>query len=227
MDKLEEMSFIMQKNSFLDEKIIMMLNSRDKPTEEIISVNDTKTIEEEQEIGEQTIYTGLKIKNQWFDFEERLLVEDKIAIMIPKNFTPMDIETAKIKYPSEQRPGTILTDDTGTINIMFTYMIDAMKNEEAEETRDTLLGIVCRVNPGIKQRESGVEIISNKNVAYTEYTNPTIDGKLYNLVYFLEVHGNLLMGSLNCQTKDMKYWKPIAFEIMRSIQIQSEFETGK
>jgi len=37
----------------------------------------------------------------------------------------------------------------------------------------------------------------------------------------MELHGNLLIGNFNCPTKDAKYWKPVALEMMRSIKILS------
>ena len=218
----------MEKKDFLDEKIIRMLDQVDKPTEKIVVPETEQTeadLSNSEPSPEYTIYTGLKIKGQWFDFKERIFLDGKVAMTVPIEFTPMDIATAKIKYPSEQRPQTILTDDTGAINIMFSYMEDPMKNEEAEEVRDTLIGIMCRVNPGIKPRENGMEVISEKNIAYVEYSNPVMDGKLYNLMYFVEVHGNLLMGCFNCVTRNAKYWKPIFMEMMRSIQILSSLES--
>ena len=207
----------MSKKEFLDEKIIEMMNEVEQPV---------LPLEEEVEVKpeERTIYTGIKIKDKWVYFEERLFVEDKIKMMVPDFFTEMEQELAKIKYPSEQRPEMILTDDTTSINLMFSYMEDEMTNEEAEEVRDQMIGMMTRLNPGVKPQGTGVEVVANKNVAYVEFSNPVMDGKLYNLLYFLELEGRTLMISFNCRTKEMKYWKKPAFEMMQSIQIS---ENGK
>ena len=37
--------------------------------------------------------------------------------------------------------------------------------------------------------------------------------------FYISVNGRPLMGSFNCITKDMKYWQPVAVEMMQSIQI--------
>ena len=212
----------MEKSSFLDEKIVRMLDDVENPTASVVtidaSINESQ-IEQDAEMN--TIYTGLKINGEWFDFEERIFVDNRLAMMIPKAFVPMDIESAKIKYPHEQRPETILTDETDSINIVLSYETDPVQNEEVETVRDTMMGALRRVNPGVKPRENGVEVISGKNIAYVEYSHPVLDGKLYNLMYFMELHGNLLIGNFNCSTKDAKYWKSIALEMMRSIRILS------
>jgi len=207
----------MSKDEFLDEKIIEMVNQSEKPEEDSVPFVETKPKEIPPE--ERTIYTGIKIDGRWLDFEERTLVEGKITMMVPKEFTEMDMAIAKIKYPSEERPETILTDGNGATNIMFSYMEDTMVNEESEEVRDQLLAIMRRVNPGIKPLSTGMEVISDKNVAYVEFSNPAIDGKLYNLMFFLELNGRTLMGSFNCFSKAMKYWKKPALEMMQSIQV--------
>jgi len=215
----------MGKSNFLDEKIIRMLDDTECLAANTITperdINDSGM---ELKVEPNTIYTGLKINREWFDFEERVLVEGKIAVMIPKVFVPMDIESARIKYPYEQRPQTILTDETDSINFMFSYETDPVQNDEVEVVRDTMMGTLRRVNPGVKPRESGVEVVSGKNVAYVEYSNPVLDGKLYNLMFFLELHGSLLIGNFNCPTKDAKYWKPVALEMIRSIRILSGLE---
>jgi len=205
----------MRNDKYLDEKIIEMINQVEKPEPEEPKVTEKK-------LEERTIYSGIKISGQMIAFERRPFAEDKITMMVPKEFTVMDPNKAKIKYPSEQRPGTILTDYTGTINIMFNYIEDKMTNDEAEMVRDRLLRIMRRVNPGIKPQTTEAEVISGKNVAYVEFSNPAMDGKLYNLMFFLEVDGRILMGSFNCRTKEMKYWKQPAFEMMCSIQVQDQ-----
>jgi len=214
----------MDKKDFLDEKIIEMMNEVEQPPMPV--VEEAASIEEIKQ-EERTIYTGIKIKGRWVYFEERLLVEDKIMMMVPEEFTEMPEEQAKIKYPSEQRPEIILTDDTTAINLMFTYMEQEIKNEDIPAFRDDLIGGMTRLNPGIKPQERGVEIINDKNIAYVEFSNPVLDGKLYNLLYFLELEGRSLMINFNVHTKEMKYWKKAAYEMMKSIQIVSQIDEGE
>ena len=205
----------MSKKDFLDEKIIEMIDEVEQPA---LPVEESEA-EEEVKPEERTIYTGLKIMGKWVYFEERLLVEEKITMMVPEAFEEMSNEVARIKYPSEDRPNLILTDQTTAMNLMFNHMDQEIKNENVEDLRDQVINGMTRLNPGIKTQGQGVEVISDRNVAYVEFTNPALDGKLYNLMYFLELEGRSLMVSFNCQTKNIKYWKEAAFEMMHSIKI--------
>ena len=51
---------------------------------------------------------------KWSHFERRLFPENVVSIMLPEKFVPMSDETVRTKYPSEHRPDTILTDETGS-----------------------------------------------------------------------------------------------------------------
>lgn len=214
MERLGEI--IMGKDGFLDEKIISLIDQvENQEATSNVSLNKKMEIPPDK----RTIYTGIKIGGQWIEFEERKIVDNKIAMMVPKEFTEMDLEMAKIKYPMEQRPKTILTDHTGSINISFTHIDTPMTNDDTATIRDGLFSMMHRVNPGIKMQSTGQEVIDNKDVAYVEFTNPAMDGKVYNLMFFLELDGKPLMGNFNCITKSMRYWKNPYFEMMRSIKI--------
>lgn len=212
------------KKEFFDEQILDLRNQKEDETKShelsddpIENGNDFNVNQIPPE--ERSIYTGIRVEGTWIYFEYRFLREDTISIMLPKNFTPMSPEEVVIKYPSEHRPQTILTDPSGTVNLLFQQMVGSVTNEEIEEFRNRAFGIMKRVNQGIKPMDQGVTEAAGKHIAYVEFSNPTIDGKLYNLMFFLEGEGIPYMGTFNCRTKGLKYWKSAAFEMIRSIQI--------
>jgi len=207
----------MGRDDFLDEKIIKMIDETEKPASSTGATQDAKP---EIPRDERTIYTGIRITGQWIEFEERHFMGDMLSMMVPSEFAEMDKETAKIKYPMDKRPETILTDHTGTINILISNLGESMENEDAAVIRDGMLRIMRRLNPGIKQQETGLEVVMGKNIAYAEFSNPAIDGKLYNIMFFLEVAGKATMISFNCLTKSIKYWKKPVYEMMQSVRVK-------
>jgi len=210
----------MDKKEFLDEQIIEMLNEVEGQDDAL----ENNTPQAEIKPEDRTIYTGLKIKGKWTYFEERMFIDDKITMMVPDHFNKMSEADAKIKYPSEDRPKVILTDQTTSVNIMFSQMEGTFTNEDVEGTRDQIFGMMRRVNPGLNEQEKGIETILDQTFAHVSFTNPTLDGKLYNLLYFFVVEDMLIMGAFNCMTRDIKYWKKAVFEMMKSIRIIDEEE---
>ena len=214
----------MKQDEFLDEQIIDMINQSEQKTAASIS-NQSEKAEENvtADPEKRSIDTGIKILGRWIYFERQPLAKETITMMLPRDFVPMSPDIARKKYPSEQRPETILTDETGTINLMFQYMEGEESNTTIESFRNRIFGMMKRVNPGIKEREIGVVDAAGKQIAYVEFSNPVMDGKLYNLMFYLAVKGRPLMGSFNCRTKEMKYWRSAAFEMMQSIEmVESE-----
>lgn len=217
----------MKQDDFFDEQIIDMINQSEQKTAASIS-NQSESAEKAEENvtadpEKQSIDTGIKILGRWIYFERQPLAKETITMMLPKDFVPMSPDIARKKYPSEQRPETIFTDETGTINLMFQYMEGEESNTTIESFRNRIFGMMKRVNPGIKEREMGVVDAAGEQIAYVEFSNPVMDGKLYNLMFYLAVKGRPLMGSFNCRTKEMKYWRSAAFEMMQSIEmVESE-----
>lgn len=213
----------MKQEEFFDEQIIDMINQAQQKTTASASnaSKNVKQVEKEvQAEAEKSIFdTGVKILGKWISFERRLLAKETITMMLPKDFVPMPPEIARMKYPSEHRPETILTEETGSVNLMFQYMDGEVDNTTIEIFRNQVFGMMKRVNSGIKEREMGAVDVAGVRIAYVEFSNNAMDGKLYNLMFYLSVKGKPLMGSFNCMTKDMKYWKTIAFEMMQSIEL--------
>ena len=138
----------MGKEEFFDEQIIDMMNKAEQKKESS-KVNQSETVEE------RNIYTGVRIFGKWIYFERSLLAKDTITMMLPKNFVPLGPDMTKNKYPSEHRPETILTDETGTINLMFQYMEGEVSDATIENFRNQIFGMMKRVNPGIRNRFGG------------------------------------------------------------------------
>lgn len=216
----------MKKEEFFDEQILDMINQSEQRRVNNVNTSGKEDKSDENKAPEErSIYTGICICGKWIYFERQLFAEDSISMLVPRNFVPMTKEAVKIKYPSEHRPETILTDETGTINLMFQYMEGEVDSETIELFRNQVFGLMKYANPGIKEREVGEVDIENHRIAYVEFTNNALGGKLYNLMYYVSVKGRPLMGSFNCITKDAKYWQPVAVEMMKSIKvIEDEIE---
>lgn len=75
--------------------------------------------------GQQgNIYSGIFIREELFEFEKQVLFEERMSIMLPKKFVDMPLDMAKRKYPMEQRPQIIKTNETGDINFTFNLLTD-------------------------------------------------------------------------------------------------------
>ncbi len=154
------------------------------------------------------------------ELEKRALLSDRLEILIPKEFVEMPEEMAKLKYPSEYRPPLIFTGaEEESTNILINHTNNIFSDEQIAEDFEYLKESLMKIYPSATLYSEGVEKIKGKNVGKIEILTPAIDTNIYNLICFLELDGQLLMCSFNTTEDQMKDWKPIGNEIMKSITI--------
>jgi len=175
--------------------------------------------EEQEQIDNQNIYEGVTINNQYYEFEERVFFDDQLKIYIPTVFEDMPAEFARLKYPSEDRPKVIQTDSTGGINITLSCIPNGITDEDIPEVKDGVKAILIKLNPSYLFIEEGTETVEEKTVGFIEFKSPTLGQPLYQLRFFREMDGNVIMGIFSCRFDDYAAWRPLAHQIMKSVSV--------
>lgn len=185
-----------------DEKILDLMNEMEKR-------------KEKKDIHDK----ALKIGERYYEFEERKFYDDKLSIIMPKDFEEMDEKSKNFKYPSVNRPQIIKTDDTTTINITLNKVDNDLKEEWVEELTKGMKQLIKKANPTAVFYEDGVEKVDEKNIGYFEFKSSALDDFLYNLMFFLEFEEKTLMGTFSCLFSDYEDWRDIAFQMLKSIKV--------
>ena len=84
------------------------------------------------------------------------------------------------------------------------YMVNTFKN----------------IYPSAKWKDSGVKEINGRKVGYLKFITPAIDTKIYNVMFFTDFDGKLLLSTFNCIEKSISEWEQTADEIMNSLRIK-------
>ncbi len=187
------------KMSYADEKMIKAMNTY-------------------KEGVQGNIEEGILIKEEQYIFEEIGLFDSKMYIMLPKSFKDMPVEQAKLKYPMEQRPQVIKTNERTDINFTFSLLEQPIVNRQVKIMRDSLKRVLRSARPDMKFLEDGLEEIENHTIGWFEFISNGIDGKLYNMMYFTPIDGKLMQGIFNCPAKESQNWKVVAMQVMNTIK---------
>lgn len=150
--------------------------------------------------------------------EAKNLLNNKVQVLIPKTFVVMPEEMAKLKYPSEKRPSLIYTSEDGSVNIAVNHTDTRTSDDQIDQYKQGLKKLLADMHPTAAWYSDEVLKIDEKNVGVLEVLTPAIDTNIYNLMFFTELDGRLLLGTFNCTEEQMKDWKPIAKEIMNSLR---------
>ena len=132
-----------------DEKIIALINW--KRAQETEATRQAAIIE--------SMRTGcLTIDGAIIKFVGKTILEGQLKVDLPDNFTTMPIETARLKYPLESRPGLIFTAPDGTINIAFNHSQAALREDEAiENFTKKMTRTIEKTQPDVRWQENGVK----------------------------------------------------------------------
>lgn len=161
---------------------------------------------------------GFYIKEQFYELEETNLLEERMSIKLPKLFVDMPLEVAKLKYPMEQRPQIIKTNEETDINFTFQLLDISLTEEYIEEMVQSLKTAIKNYQPCNVFYDSKTEQLENVHVSWYDFKSNGLDGKIYNVMYGVVIDGKYMQGSFNCKFKDASVWKPVALYIIRSIR---------
>lgn len=154
------------------------------------------------------------------ELETRSLLNDKVELKIPKGFTVMTEEMLKLKYPSERRPKLVYTNETGGINVALNLTQNRADQGLIDAYAENLVQTFKNIYPSAEWKGSGVVVVNGRKLGYMELVTPAIDTEIYNLMFFTDFEGQLLLCTFNCTKKSIEEWQPTAKEIMNSLKIK-------
>ncbi|WP_019535825.1 hypothetical protein [Paenibacillus ginsengihumi] len=189
--------------SFMDEKITRFI------------------IEAEQAMTPRSISEGpVKIGKRYYDFQVHSFYENKLTVYLPVDFEEMPKEARAIKYPHEQRPEIIRSDAAGSINFTFKRIDHELEDEWVEELTAGMRTMIAKSNPSHVFYETGIkQARDGKPVGFFEFKSMVLDGSLFNMMFFLEMGGEVLMGTFCCPYTDYPDWRDIAYQVIENIAV--------
>jgi hypothetical protein len=153
------------------------------------------------------------------ELEAKSFFKDQVELKIPTDFTLMTQEMMEMKYPSEQRPTLVYTDETGGINVALNLTPSKASQELLPQYLESLIQTFKNVHPYANWKGNGISEINGRNVGFMALITPAVDTEIYNLIFFTDVDGKLLFCSFNCTKKSIKKWEVTAKEIMNSLKV--------
>lgn len=154
------------------------------------------------------------------ELEIKTLLNDKIELKIPKEFSLMGEDIIKIKYPANNRPTTVFSNTKTTTNIALNLTTHPADQNLIEQYKESFLNTFTKSIPTAEWKSNGVKEINGKKVGYLEFISPATDTKIYNLLFFTDVEKKLLLCNFNCIVEDTSQWLSVANEIFNSLKVK-------
>jgi hypothetical protein len=196
--------------AYMDEKIQAFLNEAEKASVP-------------HDIGTGPVRVG----NRFYEFEQQGFWEDKVRLYIPIDFADMPEQQRAFKYPYEQRPEIIKSDETGSINFTLNRIDQDLQDQWVKQLTDGMKAMIKQANPANVFYTDGVEVVAQKQVGYFEFKSPALDGFLYHLMFFFALEGKMAMGTFCCPYAKYEEWREIAFQVVRTLSLSEEDKGGE
>lgn len=166
----------------------------------------------------QDLLDGVTIDSIEYNFKEMNFFNNKLSILLPKEFHQMDERRAKEKYSSEQRPSVIWTNADNTIDFTLNLTNQALRTSQLALLRATLQDAICKVSPATMIFEDGRIETENQVIEFFDFKSFALDGLVYNVMFITPVAGKGLIGTFNCPFVRFDDWKPVVLQVMYSVK---------
>lgn len=171
---------------------------------------DNEIISEIENILEITSNKGNIIQTQY----ENL---GGFSLKIPTDFKIMNDEMLKIKYPTENPPSLVYTNERGTINIALVMNDVAMKNTQIEEYTKLMESTYKEYS---KDTKINFWERNNHKIGELEFVTQALDTEIYNHIISFSIDGKLRIVNFNCTKELSEEWKDISKFIINSIKFE-------
>lgn len=205
-----------------DVKIISAINERDRIEEPDESVMSDEYSSSQIPNGSGLNQPIIVINGERVPFGERVILQDQLTVMMPKTFHEMTPEMAALKYPSEHRPKLIFTNEHNTIDLSFNHTSDPIDPSEFAAFTEQMVQLIKRTQKIIEWIEHGIRELAGKKIGYCEFVTPVADANMYNMLYFTELKGTLLIATFNCLNQEKEGWRAVAKSMLDSLKFAEE-----
>lgn len=147
----------------------------------------------------------------------RKALSNAIEIKLPADFKYMTATVLASKYPSNNKPSEVYTNEDVTVNIAFKKTEQSLTEQKVFADGKKLEQQLT--SNGKVQLIASEQIKANGNNIYVfSFYSNAIDTKVYNVMFVFSLKGKMVVGSFNCTVALQNQWQITAYEIIRSIK---------
>jgi len=191
----------------IDEKIAKLKMQQRIEKEEALKkeLNEENHKADEEEITIEEVISQIKsgllnINNTNFKFENKVLIKGKLEIPIPLAYFEERVNTNK---------NVTLINELDGVSFTLTYVDKGAQKQSFAKFKRGMENNFKDMELYLEWIEEGEVGDGASKIYYGTYKTPTGKGPIYNLIFYREYKGTLLIGNYNCFYKDIKTWELI------------------
>jgi hypothetical protein len=187
---------------------------------EFTDIEAAESRREKEEARYKDIYGDeVRVGSEILHFTRVSLSDGKFSVMLPDSYTDMPRDLAKLKYPHENRPTVIKTNEATTVNFAFALYDQDFSEAQVESATNGMKSGLARVTPGARFFDT-VFTSTEDNVKFGcfDFLTTGLDMEMYQLFGFMPVQGKFLHVIFNAPAVMLRAWQPVAIQTLRSVK---------
>ena len=183
-----------------------------------VQVRDSQAMaQEDQTVTQSSVEPLLETEVDGIKLVPNKFLGGRIEMLIPASFTPMSDEMARLKYPSGNRPSEILTDESGGVNLAFTYSPQAITPDQLGQMHDSMDRLLRSMNKQADWHASEVTTMNGRPWMKLDFTSAALDTRVHNMIYGTPSGGRLVLVAFNVTVEREEQWLEAAKVMMSSM----------
>ena len=147
------------------------------------------------------------------------LFENKVELTIPKLFPEMSKEDIQKRFNRGTPPDFVFAEKKGSPSISITLRSNRITQETVAQYVDLVEKSITGPLPEAKTIRKGTRTINKRKVGYVILITPSLNGEIYNYMFFTDFDNKLLICNFNCTKRSVAEWGDIAESIASSLTV--------
>lgn len=173
--------------------------------------------------AEESIYDEVThIIGKEVTFKRRSIPELGISIYMPESFFQFADDISKLIYPAGNTPSHIFGGEEINFQMSLDKTIYPLPDSGMKEFVSMAAKMLEAVGPKVKVIEKKVEKKEEEYLGMLSFVSKAVDTMVYNIQFYANIDGVLLVGNINFPSKYKKRLIPLAKEIISSMELIKE-----
>ena len=178
---------------------------------------------EESRKGFVDTYTGMYAGDRLLQFEERELFSEgdgpgPIKIRLPVSFTVMEPERARRKYPSEDRPQAIYTDERGCVDLTFSLFPQRVGTDQIRGALMRYQALIKKCRQDAAILEKGTYPMEKGCGGWSTFRYAALDEEMSGLLALIGTERYLILCMCSCPYDERGEQEPVMHQVIQTIR---------
>lgn len=196
------------------------------PFRKVTRISDTSTYKNKSVSKNDNVKNDIVI-SQKFDivkqefktksyFITRNLLDNRLSMSLPNNFTIMDDGVVRLKYPRLTKSSIVYSNSKSTVSIAIGLTEHQSTQAHLPEIKKTLDEQYSKSL--VQIISSSIEKINGIDFIKMEFMSSAVDGAIYNLMFITSVENRLIVGTFNCTEPLRNEWESKGKKMINSVK---------